>query len=342
MGQAIGERDLGGPLISVIICTYNRADLLRHSLEAVCNQSLERSDYEIIVVDNNSKDNTREVVEEFCSRYPGIRYSFEGKQGLSHARNHGWHLAEGRYVAYTDDDSEVPPEWLSLAKEIITRFEPAAFGGPIRGIPGPTRQKWFKDDYLNQCSIREARFLISESEEYGQIIGMNMFFRCDLIHKVGGFDPRLGMTGDTLAYGEETAFLEAITKLPGEKMYFDPRLYVCDIKRPEKLLWTYALRAAFGAGRTSYRKRAMAKPADRESRVIYEAARLAVGMTIDFTREVIHRNRKQYPFIQNYIYECCTIQMNHLGRLFEHNCHFREYRKKISKNRSEKQNMNSA
>ena len=183
---------MASPLISVIICTYNRADLLRRSLESVCNQSLDRSDYEIIVVDNNSKDQTREVVEQFRSRYSGIRYAFESKQGLSNARNHGWYLAEGRYVAYTDDDTEIPPEWLSLGKEIITRFGPAAFGGPVRCVPGPTRPKWFKDAYLDYSSVGEARFL--PHEEYGNIIGMNMFFRCDLIHKIGGFDPRLGMT----------------------------------------------------------------------------------------------------------------------------------------------------
>jgi glucosyl-dolichyl phosphate glucuronosyltransferase len=314
---------LASPLISVIICTYNRANLLRRSLESVCSQSLDRSLYEIIVVDNNSRDQTREVVAQFISRYPAIRYAFEGKQGLSHARNLGWQLSAGRYVAYIDDDSEAPQEWLSLGKEIIEQFEPAAFGGPIQEIPGPTRKRWYKDAYFYQCPITEACFL--QPKEYGRIIGMNMFLRHDLIHKIGGFDPRLGMNGETLAYGEETAYLAEIAKLPGEKVYFDTRLYVRDIMRPEKLKCTSALRASFGAGRSSYRRYAKAQPEGREIGVLVSAARTVFLLMADLARACIYRDRKQYPFIQNYIYESTTAPLKELGRLFEQYCHLRDH-----------------
>jgi len=75
--------------LSVVVCTYNRAQLLTEALDSVCNQTLDKSRYEIIVVDNNSADGTRELVGEFCRRFSNVRYCFEPQQGLSYARNRG-------------------------------------------------------------------------------------------------------------------------------------------------------------------------------------------------------------------------------------------------------------
>ena len=105
------------PLISVVVCTFNRADLLETSLEALDEQILESSEYEVIVVDNNSTDNTLNVVEELCNRLTSLRYCFEPNQGLSHARNRGWREAMGEYVAYIDDDCKVPGQWLTRGEK---------------------------------------------------------------------------------------------------------------------------------------------------------------------------------------------------------------------------------
>ena len=92
------------PSISVVVCTFNRAQLAATAIESLCEQTADKSQYEVIVVDNNSQDNTREVTEDFCSRYPNLRYCLEEEQGLSHARNRGWRESRGVYVAYVDDD----------------------------------------------------------------------------------------------------------------------------------------------------------------------------------------------------------------------------------------------
>jgi hypothetical protein len=226
-------------------------------------------------------------------------------------------------VAYIDDDSEAPRGWLACAEEIIVRFAPAAFGGPVVGIPGPTRPWWFKDAYLSQdhSSVPEARFL--QPSDYGRIVGGNMFLRCDLVSKIGEFNPQLGMSGDSVAYGEESAFLNALAKHPEEKAYFDPALYNHDIKRPEKMEWQYALRSSFGAGRSSYRMRAGVQPADRQARVLIRTAQKALEILTNFALALIRRDRKRYPYIQNYIFECSTEYVRQLGRLYEHCCHFR-------------------
>src|ERR1700733_6053483 len=100
--------------ITVILCTYNRCMSLARTLDSVATQTLpERADWEILVVDNNSRDQTRKVVDEFCRQYPGrFRYIFEPQQGKSHALNTGIREAQGDILAFVDDDVVVAKGWI--------------------------------------------------------------------------------------------------------------------------------------------------------------------------------------------------------------------------------------
>src|SRR5271165_3876469 len=100
--------------ISVILCTYNRCQSLLLALESVAlSQMLEHVDWQVLIVDNNSKDQTREVAEAFCRRDPShFRYVFESQQGKSFALNRGLREAPGEILAFIDDDITVEPNWL--------------------------------------------------------------------------------------------------------------------------------------------------------------------------------------------------------------------------------------
>src|ERR1039458_3873680 len=100
--------------ISVILCTYNRCQSLPKALNSIAVQTIPDSvDWEVVVVDNNSKDQTRAVVEEFSRQYPGrFRYVFQSQQGLSNARNAGIREAQGDVLAFMDDDVTVEATWL--------------------------------------------------------------------------------------------------------------------------------------------------------------------------------------------------------------------------------------
>jgi glycosyltransferase involved in cell wall biosynthesis len=98
--------------ISVIICTFNRAESLRRTLRTLCEATVPPGvAYEVLVVDNNSTDHTRSVCEEFCSRLP-LRYLFQPKQGKSYALNLGIEEARGRLLIFTDDDVDLTPDWI--------------------------------------------------------------------------------------------------------------------------------------------------------------------------------------------------------------------------------------
>src|SRR5690349_1483083 len=99
-------------LITVAICTYNRARYLPHAIESLVGQSLAASQFEILIVDNASTDPTHEVVKRYLPKLSNLRYLYEPRQGLSHARNTAWQSAEGKYVAYLDDDAQANPHWL--------------------------------------------------------------------------------------------------------------------------------------------------------------------------------------------------------------------------------------
>src|SRR5713226_9622239 len=120
------------PLISVVICTRNRAQLLERALASVADQEFARTDYEILVVDNGSTDRTQEVVKQF----PDARYLYEGEAGLCIARNAGWREAKGRYVAFFDDDATALPGWLAAIRDGFASASPLVgiVGGPVRPI----------------------------------------------------------------------------------------------------------------------------------------------------------------------------------------------------------------
>ncbi len=119
--------------ISVIICTFNRSSHLRNVLKSLSEQVVdEKLIWEIVVVDNNSKDDTFEVIKSFHnSSYIPVRYVKEQKQGLSHARNRGIQESLGKYVAFTDDDAVVDKRWVSSLYETFQKYKCDCVGGKI-------------------------------------------------------------------------------------------------------------------------------------------------------------------------------------------------------------------
>jgi glycosyltransferase involved in cell wall biosynthesis len=305
---------MSAPQISLVICTYNRAALLRGALESVARQTLDKADYEVLVVDNNSQDSTAAVVEEFKAIQPNLRYAFERKQGLCPARNLGWQIAAGRYVAYIDDDCEMPKHWLALAKQIIDRFAPVAFGGPAIDIVRTVIPKWYKHPVL--AAVTQARFL--EPNGYTRIIGLNMVLRRNVIQELGGFDPEWGMRGRQIVYGDETALLKKISLNYPTGLYFDPELYVYNIIRPDKLTLSFVIRASFAAGRAAYRVFGDDEGSCRNHvQLVIKAGRTVVAAIIKLGVNTIYRDRQQYPFIQNYVCAGITPYLKQLGALYE-------------------------
>ncbi len=289
------------PLISVVVCTYNRAALLAQALDTLCAQTLDPALYEVLVIDNNSTDDTRATVERFA---PRVRHVIETSQGLSHARNRGWREARGMYVAYTDDDCKLPPDWLATAHRVIDERAPAALGGPYFAFYMTPKPAWFKDSYASHDQGDEARVL--GPDEY--LDGGNVFVRRDVLVALGGFDPGLGMAGKRVAYGEETDLIKRLRAAdPDALVWYDPALYVLHLVKPHFMSLRWLVRQRFAGGRDWYKLSHSASPPSKSRRAVLQSLRQlgyhGVQFGLDLARGLLRRDQAQYPTFQNYLYE---------------------------------------
>lgn len=215
-----------GIRISVVVCTYNRADLLPGCLASLAAQTLEKGLYEVLVVDNNSTDGTRRIAEEFMLREPNCVLISEPRQGLSHARNRGWREARGSVVAYLDDDAKATPDW---CERIVRAFDevvprPIAVGGEIHPFYETAPPAWFLDIFEIRTWGTEAAFLAEPRAKYG-FSGSNMAFPKEVLSGNQGFCTALGMRGSGVRLGEDTEFFLRLHK-KSPLFWYDPAISV--------------------------------------------------------------------------------------------------------------------
>lgn len=197
---------------SIVVCTYNRAESLRDTLRALqALQAAPGRTWEVIVVDNNSKDHTKAVVEEVQRAWPLLRYEFEGAQGLSHARNHGIACARGDVILFTDDDVLPEPDWLETTLKGLETYGADACGGYIAPIWESPPPEWLTERFYGFLAVRTDRtddYPITDDTP--PPFGANMAFRRRVFDRVGLFDTNRGRKGAVLASGEDGEMFERI------------------------------------------------------------------------------------------------------------------------------------
>lgn len=233
------------PFLTVVICTYKRPALLRKALQSMLEQKLDRVHFEVVVVDNNSEDETPEVVRIMNEKAGNIRCVRERKQGLSHSRNRGCEEAKGDYVIYIDDDAKAHAKFLSLIRETIQEHAPDIMGGPIYPYYSETKPAWFKDEYEIRHHARSTGWSTTCS-----VSGSSFVIRRGLLIELGLFDPNLGMVGDTVRLGEERAVLNRYRQRPVEeqKVYYHLSCLVYHHVPVAKMTPRYLLKRYFVAG----------------------------------------------------------------------------------------------
>lgn len=284
---------------SVVICTYNRADLLGETIKAIQNQDFPHNKYEILVVDNNSSDATPEIVRRMAlNSSVTIRYIFEEKQGLAYARNIGIREARGEVVAFVDDDIDADKSWLS---SIITAFEDenvVATGGPIRPLWPIKKPDWLTERWQGFYTINEF-VAASKTGEYTPPTypwGANMAFSKDIFTAVGMFSTDLGRKGNSLLSCEEQCLFNRIY-VKGGKVAFAPNAIIfhkIPASRIEKQ-WLYH--------RTYWQGRSEAIIDLNESKVLYrnlvdKLSRLSCCQTncSDFDRRCLEKTALGYIY----------------------------------------------
>jgi glycosyltransferase involved in cell wall biosynthesis len=224
------DESLSGPndtCISAVICTLNRADYLRKALRSLVYQTLPDEQYEILVVDNGSTDNTKQVVLGEFSHVPNLRFLHEPLLGLSQARNTGWHNAVGEYVAYMDDDAIASPQWLETILNVFETIkpQPGCVGGKIEPIWEVSRPPWLSDKVVPHLAVLDwsRTPIILNDKQY--VAGANIAFPRRLLEITGGFPVSLGRKGNKLLSNEEL-LLQRKLKDTGYHCFYDPEIAV--------------------------------------------------------------------------------------------------------------------
>ena len=241
---------LNNIIISVVVCTYNRADLLSKCLQSLTEQTLDLSVFEVIVVDNNSTDTTIDVASQYAKNNRNIKVVSEFIQGHSQARNRGWQEAQGYYIAYLDDDAKAAPDW---CERILNAFNsvnpmPVAVGGqihPFYEIPPPL---WFTDDFEIRTWGEDAGFLEPPRACYG-FSGSNMAIQRSILERYGGFSSRYGIVQGKLRMGEDAEFF---FRIYGQEpnFWYDPLIKVYHWVPKEKLNVWYRIIRSYNAGQS--------------------------------------------------------------------------------------------
>ncbi|MDP2652915.1 MAG: glycosyltransferase family 2 protein [Candidatus Omnitrophota bacterium] len=229
--------------VSAIVCTHNRSGLLKKALQSLLAQSLPAEEYEILVIDNASSDDTAGVVRSLGNR-SNMKYVYEPKLGLSRARNAGVARARGRYVAFMDDDAVADPDWL---KNILEAFRSApanvaCVGGKVELVWDTARPHWLGDGPQFFFSELEwtVRPQILRGDKYF-LHGCNMAFLKEILSEAGGFDEGLGRKGESLLSGEDVA-IQKILRGKGCQSLFDPGIRVRHAVLPQRLSMSWLMK----------------------------------------------------------------------------------------------------
>ena len=198
--------------VSVCICTWNRAEDLRRTLEPFRALSVRDSiQWELLVVDNNSSDHTQKVCACF-SDLP-LRVELEPEQGIARARNRALNSARGALLLWCDDDETVNPGWME-AYLVATEAHPDAlyFGGPLVPVFDPPVPSWLDKAWME---VKDAFSYIDLGTEpraiaKGEILANGNFAIRASVARQHHYDPELGNVGDRIRLGEDTAMQESL------------------------------------------------------------------------------------------------------------------------------------
>lgn len=239
--------------LSLIISTYNRSELLIGALESVVAQTAPREEWECVVVNNNSTDDTQERFDRFAEAHPDVnlRMVTEKNQGLSYARNRGIRESEGEYIAIIDDDERIAPEFISAYIQLFdTVPEAVAAGGPIVAEYVTKRPRWMSK--FTERPIANTMYWGDKIREFpkGRVPGGgNMALRRSAVRRYGVFDTSLGYVGESLFGGEECDLFERL-QIAEAKYYYAPKAVMYHIIPDRKLTDEYFERLCVNVGKS--------------------------------------------------------------------------------------------
>jgi glycosyltransferase involved in cell wall biosynthesis len=237
--------------ISVVLCTYNREKYLPYVLDSIIKQTLDTSKFEVILINNNSPGNTKEIAENFKINFPEIDFLYfeEYAQGLSFARNLGIKKAKYELITFIDDDAFLKEDFLEKTiKAFYYSNKIIAIGGKILLSYETIIPNW-ENKYLNSLlgyfNPSETSFNF-DSSNYPR--GSNMTFKRVIFSEIGGFNTSLGRIGSSLIGGEEKELFDRIYRLKKYEIKYIPDAIVFHTVPESRTTKEFIKKQALGTG----------------------------------------------------------------------------------------------
>src|SRR5690242_1695793 len=226
---------------SVIIATYNRADELVKTLESLAKLR-SNGPWEVIIVDNNSSDNTREVVLERVDSFPvPLRYIMEKEQGRSASLNAGIRASQGEILAITDDDVRVDEHWLLNAEQALEKLQCDYLGGKALPIWSGKLPKWMPNRGGKHWGVIALLDYGPKAVEFGEEqvpLGVNTIFKRECFDRAGMWDNSIGRKAGTLL-GQEVREWSQRARAAGLRGFYSPDLVVHHVIPEDRLTKRY-------------------------------------------------------------------------------------------------------
>ena len=242
--------------ISIVLCTYNRCESLRNALDSVAQSTLpEAVHWEVLVVDNNSNDRTKAVVQEFGQKYPGrFRYLFEPTPGKSHALNSGIRESDADVLAFMDDDVVVERTWLQNLTSALDDPSLAGAGGRILPRWTSSPPQWLpKKERYGLAPLAMFDLGVEPGPLDEAPFGTNMAFQRQVFEKYAGFRTDLGPQPGSEIRNEDTEFGQRLLQA-GERLRYEPSAVVYHSVSENRLTKAYFLRWWFDKARADVRE----------------------------------------------------------------------------------------
>lgn len=293
-----------GPHITIVICTYNRAGYLNDTMRDIAAQTAEPSDFELIVINNNSDDHTDEVCDRFRQTNPNIQFKsiFESRQGLSFARNRAILEATTPTLLFIDDDVKIPTTFVETAVTYSnSRSNTLCAGGRIH-VSFDEEEKepnWIPSELMPMFGLHD---LGDEDKMYPLSNfprGGNMMIRKSVFDAFGLFDTTLGRSGKTLLGSEEKAFFERIRK-NGIQMRYWAEMVLTHRIGSHRLSLEYLKNQSIGIGK-SERLRVKGEPMKFLKKLFSELFKIVGSIVLSILYLIRGRARAAW-FMQRFRY----------------------------------------
>jgi len=232
------------PQVTIVICTFNRAELLPETLPSLSNQTIDKTLFNILFINNNSTDNTHAIIKKFCSEQKNAQIITETKQGLSHARNRGFVESKTKWIAYIDDDAKISENYIEKLLATIKYYNFDCIGGiylPWYKYGKPT---WYLDRYASNGELLPETGPLENEYASGGVLTVKK----SVLEHLGGFPSTLGMHGGKIAYGEEIHLQDSMRKA-GYKIGFNPELIIYHLVSRSKMSPWWFVKRGFAEGR---------------------------------------------------------------------------------------------